>query len=117
MGHPDAASLLEAVRGFLGEVEGRLPARQAFHAKVAGNVLAIVMRELAARPEAAEAAALAPFGGVAGVCAGLREGRLDPEDGPLLAALAAAAVARLAVDNPRYSTLGRLRERMDDGGS
>jgi len=54
---------------------------------------------------------LAPFGGASGACAGLREGLLDPQDAALLAALRAAVLARLAVDNPRYATFERLKER------
>lgn len=82
-GYPDAATLVEAVRGFLEGVEGKLDGRDAFHAKVAGNVLAIVARELRAGEVAA-----AP-------------GDLD--------ALIAATVAQLEIDNPRYSTLARLK--------
>lgn len=110
MSHPTAAVLLESVRGFLSEAAAKLDARAAFHARVASNVLAIVERELAQAPDAAEAAALAPFGGVHALCAQLRDGRLTPETAGLLAAVRAAAVARLAVDNPRYPTLARLAE-------
>jgi hypothetical protein len=111
MGHPTNIQLLEAVQLFLKEAEAALPARLGFHAKVAGNVLAIVARDLAADPDAAEAAALQPFGGVAEACAALREGRLDPENRVLLAAVRAGVLARLAVDNPRYATFARLAER------
>lgn len=111
MSHPSATELLAAVRLFLKEAEAALPGRLGFHARVAGNALAIVERELAADPDRAEAAALAPFGGPSGVCAGLRDGRLAPDDPALLDAMVRAAVARLAVDNPRYPTLARLREQ------
>jgi hypothetical protein len=135
-GHPDAATLLAAVRDFLGGL--RLEGRDAFHAKVAGNVLAIVERELTERPDAGEAAALHklrrhpgesrdpwPAGlgpgvrrddGVDGIelaalradiCVGLRDGRLTLATPGLLDALVAANLARLAVDNPRYSTFLR----------
>ncbi len=109
MSHPSAVQLLEAVRLFLKEAEAALPPRLGFHARVAGNVLGIVSRELEADPDRAEAEALAAFGGAAAVCAGLRDGSLSPADPPLLAALTEAAVARLAVDNPRYPTLARLK--------
>lgn len=108
MGHPSVIELIEAVRLFLAEAEAALEGRLAFHARVAGNVLSIVARELARAPDAAEAEALAPFGGPKGVCEGLREGRLSPEDPALLEALRRAVLARLAVDNPRYSTFARL---------
>lgn len=113
MGHPTADQLLEAVALFLREAEGALAGRQAFHAKVAGNALEIVRRELAQRPDDAEAAALEPWGGAAALCERLRDGRARPDDPALLRALTAAAVARLAVDNPRYSTLPRLKELAD----
>jgi hypothetical protein len=111
MSHPTAKALLEAVQLFLREAEGALSGRLAFHAKVAGNALGIVVRELEQDPDAAEARALAAFGGVAAACAALRDGTLDPSDPALLAAVRAGALARLAVDNPRYSTFARLEER------
>jgi hypothetical protein len=117
-GHPTAADLVESVRGFLAEIEPRLSGRESFHAKVAGNVLAIVERELRRQPEAVETAALAALLGRAAplaelraeVCAGLRDGRFDADSPGLLEALTTAAVARLAVDNPKFPTLERLTE-------
>lgn len=111
MSHPTAEQLLAAVRLFLREAEGQLTGRLAFHAKVAANSLAIVEREIAQDPDTAEAAALAPFGGVSPLCAALRDGRIDPQDPALLKALRKAVLARLAVDNPRYATFARLEER------
>jgi hypothetical protein len=111
MSHPDATQLVEAVQLFLKEAEGELQGRLAFHAKVAANTLAIVSRELAQQPDAAEATAFAPFGGVDAACEGLRQGRLSPDDPALLRAIRAGALARLAVDNPRYATFQRLSER------
>ncbi|OYU15879.1 MAG: hypothetical protein CFE37_03705 [Alphaproteobacteria bacterium PA4] len=111
-----AQALVEAVAGFIGEIEGQLSGRQAFHAKVAANALAIVARELAQQPAVAERAALGDFlGHAAGVdglraelCGRLRTGQLTPETPGLLEALTAATLARLAVDNPRYPTFQRL---------
>lgn len=111
MSHPTASDLLGAVQLFLKEAEAALPGRLGFHAKVAGNALGIVMRELAENPDAAEAAAFAPQGGVAAVCQALRDGRLQPDDTALQAAIRAAVLARLSVDNPRYATFARLKER------
>jgi hypothetical protein len=111
MSHPTDDQLLEAVALFLKEAEGALSGRLAFHARVAGNVLSIVRRERAQDPDGAETRALAAFGGCGRVCAGLREGRLDPSDPALLTAIRAAVLARLAVDNPRYATFERLRDR------
>jgi len=111
MSHPTAAELLASVSLFLKEAEGQLPPRLAFHAKVAANSLAIVTRELAQAPDAAEAQALAPWGGAEATCMALRESALNPSDPALLAAIRTAALARLAVDNPRYATFKRLSER------
>lgn len=102
-GHPDAAALVAAVREFLGGL--KLDARDAFHAKVAGNALAIVERELAQDPDAGEVAALGMSRAEA--CERLRAGTLDVATPGLLDALVAANLARLAVDNPRYSTFLR----------
>ena len=111
-----AQALVEAVAGFLAEVEGALSGRQAFHAKVAANALAIVARELAQAPRATEAAALADFLGHdasldglrAELCGRLRSGQLTPETPGLVDALTTATLAKVAVDNPRYSTYRRL---------
>lgn len=111
MSHPTTFQLIEAVRLYLGQAEAALSGRLAFHAKVASNALAIVARELEQAPDAAEAEALAPFGGVQAVCDGLRDGMLAPDDPALLRAVRQAVLARLAVDNPRYATFARLMER------
>ena len=112
MAVPSAPELLEAVAAFLAEIEPGLTGRAAFHAKVAGNVLAVVARELDQQPERAEAAAFAhllgPGATAADVCQRLRDGSLTIATPGLLDALLAATTARLAVDNPRYSTFGRL---------
>ena len=111
MSHPTATQLIEAVQLFLKEAEGELKGRLAFHAKVAGNALAIVTRELAQQPDAAEQQALAPFGGADNLCETLRAGAIDPEEKALLKAVRQGVLARLAVDNPRYATFARLKER------
>lgn len=117
-GHPSAADLVDSVRGFLAELESELSGRQAFHAKVAGNVLALVERELRQQPEAVEAAALAGLLGReaplaelrSAACAALRGSDLDAQTPGLLDALTAGTLARLAVDNPKFSTYRRLTE-------
>lgn len=103
-GTPDATQLIESVRLFLAEAEAELSGRLAFHAKVAGNVLAIVTRELAAFPDAAGATGALRDA----LCAQLRDGRADVETPGLVDALLAAAVAQVAVDNPRYATFKRV---------
>ena len=117
-GHPNSADLIESVRGFLIEITPRLVEREAFHAKVAANVLALVERELRQRPAAVEAAALAQLLGSdapldelrADACERLRDGRLDAATPGLIDALIAATLAKLAVDNPKFSTYRRLTE-------
>lgn len=111
MSHPTATALLEAVQLFLKEAERELEGRLAFHAKVAGNALGIVIRELEGNPDAVETQAFEPLGGVAVACEALREGRLSPDDKALLQAIRASTLARLAVDNPRYATFARLQTR------
>ena len=102
-GHPSAAELVTAVREFIAGLP--LTGRDAFHARVAANALAIVARELAAPPPP-------PVFGLddAAVCAAIRVGTFDAATPGLLDALVAATRARLAVDNPRYATLARLQE-------
>ena len=112
MGHPSATQLLEAVQLFLKEAETALSGRLGFHAKVAGNALGIVIRELDQSPAAAETEVLAAYGGADALCEALRTGALSPEDAAVQRAIRAAVLARLAVDNPRYATFKRLSERV-----
>lgn len=115
-GTPSASELIEAVRLFLAEIEPTLAGRQAFHAKVAGNALALVVRELAAPAAPAERAALQALTGLDGptvalraeLCARLRDGRASVETPGLVDALLTATTAQMAVDNPRYATFKRL---------
>jgi hypothetical protein len=112
----EASALIEAVALFIGELEPELTGRRAFHAKVAKNVLAIVERELAQRPQLHEAAVLATVVGEAGdldalrarLCAQLRAGEKRAQTPGLVDALLDVALAKCAVDNPRYSTFRRL---------
>jgi hypothetical protein len=112
----EAATLIEAVAGFLAELEPELKGRRAFHAKVAQNALAIVARELAQLPQAKEQALLAGVLGQSGpldalrmqMCEGLRAGTLGAGTPGLVDALLAVALAKCAVDNPRYATFKRL---------
>lgn len=114
----EATALLDAVAAFLKSIEPELSGRNAFHAKVAGNALAIVSREIAADPRTVERAALAQFLGHdagldalrAELCGRLRAGQLTPEAPGLLAALIEATLAKVAVDNPRYSTFVRMQD-------
>lgn len=109
----EAKLLLDAVADFIAGLT--LEGRDAFHARVAVNALAIVAREIEQDPAAAEAQALSAFGGPAALCAGLRDGTLDLDTPGLLDALVTANLARLAVDNPRYATfVRRSAPKLDD---
>jgi len=105
---PTATQLLEAVREFLeGDVMATAEGRVRFHARVAGRVLAIVERELAAgegpaRDHAARLAGLG-FAGDAELAAAVRSGALDGRADEVTAVVRAAVAAKLAVANPAYA--------------
>ncbi|WP_310476577.1 DUF6285 domain-containing protein [Sandarakinorhabdus sp.] len=112
----EATTLIEAVQLFLSELEPELKGRRAFHAKVAGNALAIVLREMAQQPQVKEQQLLAGVLGQdapldtlrADLCDELRAGTKNASTPDLVDALLAVALAKCAVDNPRYSTFKRL---------
>jgi hypothetical protein len=112
----ESTALIEAVQLFLSELEPELKGRRAFHAKVAQNALAIVARELAQAPQAREQALLAgvlghdgPLDGLRGeLCGRLRSGSMGEATPGLVEALLQVALAKCAVDNPRYATFRRL---------
>jgi hypothetical protein len=112
----EATTLIEAVQLFLAELEPELKGRRAFHAKVAQNALAIVARELAQAPQEREQALLAGVVGRdaplddlrADLCGQLRDGRITAATPGLIDALLGTALAKCAVDNPRYATFRRL---------
>lgn len=112
---PNSAELITAVRGFLErEAVPALSGRQAYHARVAAHVLAIVERELAAPPEAVEREVLTQLiGGEnprAALVAALRTGAMDADTPGLIDALTRITLARMAADNPKYSTYRRLAD-------
>lgn len=105
---PDAAELLTAVREFLmDDVVGATTGQVAFHARVAANVLALVVRELAAGPGDAEAHAvrLAELG-VADdddFAARIRAGQFDERYEEAARVVRAAVWDKLQVVNPKYA--------------
>jgi len=119
---PSTAELVEAVRGFIETVAApALSGHAAFHARVAANVLAIVARELADGPAAAEAetARLEALLGLEGsrdalnraLCTALREGRITLATPGLREHLWATAIAKVAIDQPGYSGLKQALSR------
>jgi hypothetical protein len=117
MAIPNARDLLAAVRHFLeADVQPELKGRKAFHAKVAANVLATLERELTVQPLETERQVLAGLLGAGkslkamrtDLAEAIRSGRMTETTPGLLDALERITLARLAADNPGYSTYRRL---------
>ncbi len=115
---PSVSELVQAVKNFIDDTAGpALSGHAAFHARVASNALATVLRDLEQRPaqEAAEAERLiALLGADAGtdvealnrtLSEKLRQGELTPETPGLLEHLKATTMAQVEIDQPRYSGL------------
>lgn len=119
MSVPNAAELLAAVRQFVEtDVQRELKGRSQFHARVAANVLRILERELALRPSETERQAFNAYFGEAlppraaqnRLAGAIRAGTLTESSPGLLDLLQTITLARLAADNPAYSTYRRLVE-------
>ncbi len=114
---PSAKELIEAVKSFIDKTAMvQLSGHAAFHARVASNALATVLRELEQRPEAetAERARLQALlasqeQDVARLnrtlCDEIRAGRVDLATPGLLTHLKSTTIAQLSVDQPGYSGL------------
>lgn len=111
---PAIRELVAIVREFLErQAMPALEGRVAFHARVAANALGIVERELeqGAAADEAERERLRGLLGTDGpldalnreLCRRLRSGDLTPETQGLVDHLRATTLAKLAVDQPRYS--------------
>lgn len=110
---PSAEKLLAAARNFLNETAmPQLSGHAAFHARVAGNVLDILARELALAPgfNAAEQARLENLLGESGslsdlnrrLCDKIAAGELDLSDDAVKTHLIKTTMGKLAIDQPRY---------------
>jgi hypothetical protein len=114
---PSSKELIEAVKAFIDKTAApQLTGHAAFHARVASNVLATVLRELEIRPaaEAAEITRLESLldtkGGSANelnfkLCEAIRNGRMDLSTAGLLSHLKSTTIDQLSVDQPGYSGL------------
>ena len=114
---PSAKELIEAVKAFIDKTAApQLTGHAAFHARVASNALATVLRELEIRPtaEAEEKARLEALLGTAGdsanalnaqLCEAIRTGQMDLSTAGLLPHLKSTTIAQLSVDQPGYSGL------------
>ena len=110
---PSAEKLLAAARAFLnGTVMPELSGHAAFHARVAANVLDILVRELELAPgfNKAEQARLESMLGESGslealnrkLCEKIAAGELDLSSENLKTHLIKTTMGKLAIDQPRY---------------
>lgn len=110
---PDAAQLLAAVNRFLTEsAMPQLDGQAAFHARVAGNVLDIIRREIELAPQfqEAELARLENLLGESGtlhdlnrtLCDKIAAGEMDLSTPGLKQHLIKVTMGKLAIDQPRY---------------
>lgn len=114
---PSAKELIEAVKSFLDKTAMvQLQGHAAFHARVASNALATVLREMEQRP-AAEARERERLQALLGsdeadvgalnraLCEEIRAGKLDLTSPGLLTHLKSTTIDQLSVDQPGYSGL------------
>jgi hypothetical protein len=110
---PSAEKLLAAARAFLNETAmPQLSGQAAFHARVAGNVLDILARELALAPgfNKAEQARLESLLGEDGdlatlnrkLCEKIATGEMDLSNDALKNHLIRVTMGKLVIDQPRY---------------
>ena len=116
--HPSVPELVQAVKNFIDETAApNLTGHAAFHARVASNALATVLRDLSERPvaEAAERRRLMDLLGASEdlttsdlnrmLSERIRDGEMTAETPGLLAHLKATTMAQVEIDQPRYSGL------------
>ena len=114
--HPSPSELIQAVKNFIDETASpQLKGHAAFHARVASNVLATLLRDLKSRPQndAAEQSRLKELLGMEGsladlnskLCERIRTGSMGTETVGLLEHLKLTAISQIEVDQPKYSGL------------
>tara|TARA_R110000751_G_scaffold24143_7_gene66285 strand:- start:7077 stop:7460 length:384 start_codon:yes stop_codon:yes gene_type:complete len=115
---PSPSELIAAVKSFIDDTAApQLTGHAAFHARVASNVLATLLRELEQRPaaEADEAERLReilkadPDASADAMnrdlCARIRSGEIDAATPGLFQHLKTTTIAQLSIDQPNYSGL------------
>jgi len=115
--HPRTEELAQAVARWVDSIRPELGPREAFLARVAGNILGVIGRELTLGPAAQAAATdrlivLLDHGGDYAelntrLCQRLREGTMDAATPGLIAALKANVLDQLAIDQPNYKHEGQ----------
>lgn len=116
--HPSVSELVQAVKNFIDETAApNLTGHGAFHARVASNALATILRDLEQRPtaEADERARLleildrsddAPLSVLnSDLSERIRTGVFSADTPDLLAHLKQTTMAQVEIDQPRYSGL------------
>jgi hypothetical protein len=114
--HPRTEELVQSVALWLEQIRPTLDPRNAFLARVAGNALATVGREITEGP-AVEARAVELMAGLLGhggdfatlnaeLAAAIRSGQMTVTTPGLLAALQVMAKHQLAIDQPSYKPEG-----------
>ncbi len=108
---PSTAELLDALGGYMDEVRDGVTGRLGFHARVAGNVVAMLRREieLGQAQAAAHAERLASVGigatgagGEAELASAIRSGAFDGRHDEVVDVVRATVRDRLAISNPGY---------------
>ena len=118
---PSISELVQAVKSFIDETAApNLKGHAAFHARVASNALATVLRDLDLRPtnEAAERGRLQALLGTdehdlralnAALCEAIKAGQLTVTSPGLMEHLKLTTIAQVEVDQPRYSGLASAK--------
>lgn len=115
---PSIEELVAAVKSFVDETAGpELTGHAAFHARVASNVLATVLRDLQQRPSAEDAERQGLLTLLGETAEGsvdvlnrmlsdqIQSGEMGIETAGLLAHLKRTTMAQVEIDQPRYSGL------------
>lgn len=119
---PSVSELVQAVKNFIDQTAApNLSGHAAFHARVASNALATVLRDLGQRDEAeaseqarlvellnaADETSLATLN--AELCNRIQSGAMTLATPGLLNHLKATTIAQVEIDQPRYSGLAKAR--------
>lgn len=122
LSYPSTVQIVEAVRTFLEkDILTSASGRQAFDTKVAINALLIVERELnnGSQLDSDERKRLVTLLGHEGALEDMNEdlakaisdGSMGTGDSELIDHLYKSVMGKLSIDNPRYSTYKRLKEK------